>query len=96
MGIIWIIGNIWVQKGGLGGEFHIGLVESWGCDSIQDLIEASDKCAEMSHGKEGESENLYFEIVSPLCCKCSLTFLLDRFVTMMYKNIATCSAKSTC
>ena len=96
MGIIQIVGNIWIQRGSLGGEFNVSLVESWGCDSIQDLIEASDKHAEMSHGKQGESENSYFEIVAPLHWKHSPTFQLDKFVTMVYRNIATCSAKSTC
>ena len=80
----------------MGGDFHIGLVESWGCDSIQDLIEASDKHAEMSNGNTKQSENLYLEIVSPLRWKHSLTFLLDRFVTMVYRKIATFSVKSTC
>jgi len=35
-----------MQRGIMGGEFNISLVEWWGCDSIQDLIEASDKHTE--------------------------------------------------
>ena len=53
----------------MGGEFNVSLVEWWGGDSIQDLIEASDKHTEMSHGKQDESGNSYFEIVSSLLWK---------------------------
>jgi len=56
----------------MGGEFNVSLVEWWGCDSIQDLIEASDKHTEMSHGKQDESGNTYFEVVSPLLCNVSV------------------------
>jgi len=47
----------------LGGQVDIGIIESRGCDCIQDFFEASDKHAEISHGEEDERKNQYFEIV---------------------------------
>src|SRR5882724_13528269 len=88
-----IICNVWLQRGGLCGKLDI---ESRGSDSIQDLIEASNKQTEISDGLGGNNANKYFEIVSPLLWKRSPTFLFDKFVTMVYRNIATCSDRSTC
>ena len=38
----------------MGGDSDIEIVESWGCDCIQDFFEASDKHAEISIGEEDE------------------------------------------